>query len=64
MKTKNRTLKNSNIVVEEVYIRLDSPTGETKISIPEIVTQGDDLSIVALVQTENLEITGAKQINL
>ncbi len=61
---RNRTLKNSNVVVEEVYLTLESSTGKARISIPDIVSQGDDLSVVALVQTENLDITGAKQINL
>ncbi len=61
---KNRTLKNANIVVEEAYVDLDLSSGKASISIPEIVTQNDDLSIIALVQTENLDITGGSQIRL
>ncbi|MDO5980292.1 DUF1223 domain-containing protein [Flavivirga spongiicola] len=61
---RNRTLKNANIVVEEVYLNLDSGNGKGSISIPDIVTQNDDLSIVALIQAENLDITGGGQIKL
>ncbi|NMH88073.1 DUF1223 domain-containing protein [Flavivirga algicola] len=61
---RNRTLKNTNIVVEEVYLNLDSANGKTSIVIPDLVKQSDKLSIVALVQTENLDITGGSQIKL
>ncbi len=61
---RNRTLKNGNIVVEEVYLNLNTASGKANIHIPEIVTQNDDLSIVALVQIENLDITGGSQIRL
>ncbi|GAA3605729.1 DUF1223 domain-containing protein [Flavivirga amylovorans] len=61
---KNRTLKNSNIVVEEVFLSLNSKEGKLSVVIPSIVTQSDDLSIVALIQTENLDITGGSQLRL
>ncbi len=61
---RNRTLKNTNIVVEEMYLNLDSASGKASIVIPDMVTQSDDLSIVALIQTENLDITGGGQIKL
>ncbi len=61
---RNRTLKNSNIVVEEVYFKLDDKTGNTHLKIPKIVDDKDDLAIVALVQSENLDITGGTQIAL
>lgn len=61
---KNRSLKNANIVVEEIYLNLNSATGNTSMSIPEIVTPSDNLSLVALVESENLDIHGGFQINL
>ncbi|WP_303317844.1 DUF1223 domain-containing protein [Flavivirga abyssicola] len=61
---KNRTLKNSNIVVEEMFLNLDSKEGKLSLPIPDIVNQNDDLSIVAFVQTENLDITGGSQQKL
>ncbi|WP_158655337.1 DUF1223 domain-containing protein [Flavivirga eckloniae] len=61
---RNRVLKNANIVVNEVSLNLDSVNGEASIIIPDIVTQSDDLSIVALIQTENLDITGGSQLRL
>ncbi len=61
---KNKTLKNTNIVVEEISLNLDSATGKASIVIPDMVTQSDDLSIVALIQTESLDITGGSQTRL
>lgn len=59
---KNRTLKNSNIVVEEINVKLSSNTGTANIIIPDIITVSDDLAIVALLQSKNLEITGGTKI--
>ncbi|GGD07801.1 DUF1223 domain-containing protein [Hyunsoonleella pacifica] len=61
---RNRTLKNSNIVVEEVYLKTDAKTGKAHLKIPKIITKADNLAIVALVQSENLDITGGTQITL
>ena len=61
---RNRTLKNSHIVVEEIYLNIDSESGTASLSIPDIVTQSDDLSLIALIQTENSDITGGSQISL
>ena len=61
---RNRTLKNSNIVVEEVYLQIDTKTGKAHLKIPKIITKADNLAIVALVQSENLDITGGTQIAL
>lgn len=61
---RNRTLKNSNIVVEELYLELNSNTGTASLEIPKVVNTADDIAIVALVQSENLDITGGTQIAL
>lgn len=60
---RNRVLKNFNIVVEEIYV--DATTeGKGYITIPNIVKKEDDLSLVALIQTEDLSITGGIQASL
>ncbi|OEK08816.1 hypothetical protein A8C32_00640 [Flavivirga aquatica] len=61
---KNRVLKNSNIVVEEVYIDLNDATGKANITIPQIVKEADELALVTLVQTNSLDITGGFQTGL
>jgi hypothetical protein len=58
---RNRTLKNANIVVQTLYIALNDTSGTASITIPELVTETDKLSIVALVQSKNLDITGGVQ---
>lgn len=61
---KNRILKNSNIVIEEVYIELEDKTGTAKLEIPAIANKNDELAIVAIVQSKNLDITGGTQVAL
>ncbi len=61
---KNKVLKNSNIVVNEVYVDLKSSSKQVKISIPDIVKETDELSIVALIQDSDLSITGGIQQSL
>ncbi|MBO0323590.1 DUF1223 domain-containing protein [Muricauda sp. CAU 1633] len=56
---RNRTLHNSNIVVNESYIDLESQTGSSSITIPALVTPTDDLTLVLLMESENLDITAA-----
>lgn len=58
---RNRTLKNSNIVVNEIYLPLLEGNGSASIGIPNIVGTNDALTVMGIVQTENLEITGAAQ---
>ena len=58
---RNRVLKNSNIVVEERYVKLDLQTGQTEIKIPKLVLDTDDLSVIVLVQNDDLDITGGSQ---
>lgn len=59
---KNRILKNSNIVVVEAYLNILNKTG--KLSIPEIVDEGDKLTLVLLLENDKLDITGGSQIKI
>lgn len=61
---KNRVLKNSNIVVEERYLNLNSVTGHVEITIPNLVLDTDDLSVIVLVQNADLGITAGSQMVL
>ena len=61
---RNRTLKNSNIVVLEDVNSLNSESGTQTIFIPESVNLNDELKIVLIVQNADLKIVGATQINL
>lgn len=56
---RNRTLKNSNIVVAEKYITLDGDKGTGEIAIPELVSQNDELTLILLIEKDNLDITAA-----
>ena len=56
---RNRSLKNSNIVVAEKYIMLPQGKGSAYIPIPSIVSAKDKITVMALVETENLDIVGA-----
>jgi len=60
----NRTLTNSNIVVNEITESILKKEGNKKITIPKIVTQKDALKLIVLIQDTNLNITGGKQITL
>jgi hypothetical protein len=59
-----RTLKNSNIVVEQVSVKLSSNNGKASITIPSIVSQNDSLRIIGFIQQKDLEITGAAQLKI
>ena len=61
---RNRTLKNSNIVIAEKYIEIPGNKGSDFIEIPSIVTNGEKLSIMLLIQDENLNINGAAKVEL
>ena len=56
---RNRTLRNSNIVVMENYIPLHGGQGQSSLSIPEIVMKDDTITLMVLVEADNLDITGA-----
>ncbi|WP_083158097.1 DUF1223 domain-containing protein [Allomuricauda sp. CP2A] len=61
---RNRTLRNSNIVVNERYIDLESQTGSSSIAIPALVTPTDDLTLMLLMESESLDITAAAKIQI
>jgi len=57
-----KSLKNSNIVVEEIVI-LNS-NGTKTITIPSIVNTDDELKLIAYIQNDNLEVTGGIQVTV
>ncbi len=61
---RNRTLKNTNIVIEERYVTLKEVKGLSSISIPELATKTDKLSLVVLIENDNLDIIGGTQVFL
>lgn len=61
---KNRSLKNSNIVVQESLLSLDSPTGKGTLEIPKLVKSSDKLLVIGLIETSDLDIVGGTQITL
>ncbi len=56
---KNRTLRNSNIVVEEKYLSQKGDTGFSSIHIPETISEGDDLSLLLIVENKDRDVMGA-----
>ncbi len=61
---RNRTLKNANIVVSEKVMSLNASRENHSIAIPNLVNEQDDLKLIAIVENENLDIVGAKEIDL
>ena len=59
---RNRTLKNANIVAVRNVVRAGE--GVAKLSLPDWITDKDELSIVAYTQDAQLEITGASRLNI
>lgn len=59
---RSRTLTNSNIVVAESYLSIANKSG--KLSIPELVSEKDKLSLVILIENNELDILGGSQIAL
>ena len=59
---RNRTLQNANIVINEQYIDLESQTGSSSITIPSLVSPTDNLTLMLLMESENLDITAAAKI--
>ncbi|MDC6366898.1 MULTISPECIES: DUF1223 domain-containing protein [Flavobacteriaceae] len=56
---RNRVLKNSNIVIAEKYIPLQSAKGKNAIHIPSIVAKNEGLTLMLLVEAGNLDIIAA-----
>lgn len=61
---RNRDLKNSNIVVAETENDVSTKTGKGKIEIPNLVTSTDQLSLIFIIQTIDLNIVGATSLKL
>lgn len=57
-------MRNSNIVVEETLIKLNSNNNSHEIGIPELVTAKDRLKLVLIIEDKNLDIHGDSEINL
>lgn len=56
---KNRTLTNSNIVVAEKRVTLNTAEGATSIRIPEIVNKDEEISLYVLIEDTAYTITAA-----
>jgi hypothetical protein len=61
---RNRTLKNSNIVVLEDVMSLKNKSGSQTIIIPEVVNTNDELKIILIIQNSDLKTVGANQVIL
>ncbi len=59
---RNRTLKNTNIVVNRIVKRENS--GSVSINVPDWVSEKDKLSIIAYTQDSSLKATGATQAKI
>lgn len=60
----NKTLSNSNIVLKEITLKLNSEN-KGSITIPETDSNvKGDLTLISFIQNEKLEITGAVQFDL
>ena len=59
---RNRTLKNSNIVVSEKYFKLDEATGKGVLEIPAIVSENDSITLLLVTENEVSDITGAAKV--
>lgn len=61
---RNRTLENSNVVVSEITTKAKYTKGTHVIEIPKIVNKSDQLSLMVIVQKDDLEITGGAKKKL
>ena len=60
----NRTLINNNIVINEQVFEIKDNSGKGEIQIPTIANKTDDLSVVIILQNEQLDIFTADQKTL
>jgi hypothetical protein len=56
-----RKLSSVNIVVEQIEISLNKTSGIEIIKIPELVENGDSLTLIGFIQSQNFDITAAAQ---
>ena len=61
---RNRTLKNSNIVIAEKYIPVDTFEGSTSIALSSKFQLEKDLKLIVLLENSNLDITAAAKASL
>lgn len=61
---RNRILTNSNIVVAEKYTKISNNEGSDFVEIPQIVADDDEVSLILLIQKNNLDITGAAKVEI
>ncbi|UII79947.1 thioredoxin family protein [Flagellimonas sp. CMM7] len=61
---RNRTLKNSNIVVAERYVPIVTKKGTSSITIPKLVSSNDKLTLMILIESDDLDITGAAKAQI
>ncbi len=62
---RNRTLKNSNIVVAEAISEMTSSSGSVAFEIPDLVAKDERVNVIVLVENDALDITAAdKQATL
>ncbi len=59
---RNRTLKNTNIVAGRIIKNADS--GNISITIPEWISEKDELAVIAYTQDKSLKTTGATRIEI
>lgn len=58
---RNRTLKNTNIVITESLSSIDKISGKSQIEVPDMVYAKDDLKLIVIVQDANADIHGTSQ---
>ncbi|WP_339334991.1 MULTISPECIES: DUF1223 domain-containing protein [unclassified Croceitalea] len=56
---RDRTLKNSNIVIAEKYIELENGKDNSTVKIPSLVAKKDKITLLLLIENETADITGA-----
>nr|WP_299339565.1 DUF1223 domain-containing protein [Allomuricauda sp.] len=61
---RNRTLKNSNIVVAEKYLTRPISEGSSFIEIPPILSKNESFSLMLISESQDLTITGAAKSEL
>lgn len=61
---RNRTLKNTNIVVNEFYVDAVAESGALSITIPDVVAQDDELHVLMIVENETTDVLGATKVKV
>lgn len=61
---RNRELVNNNIVVAEQQFKVKDTKGNGRLKLPDVVNNNDDLSLVLILQNDNLDIITAAQSKL